>query len=231
MIDDHSSADIHLGVGKGTPAVSWPTTYRASDDLASIVNGPENHVLFHEAMFIPTWTGIHDWMLFVLHGRPVSANSDPSPEPSMAAASSLKVIGMVNVIGINFYRITGAGAALCPGGAQGRHLQLEAPNNPAIHALTDVTIDLASMRFCSMRFRLALKSNAAFVLNSTGSSELHFGDVDGFWMTLSGDSDILVRTFGIGVHRAKLLVTYEGIHFPNTIDAGLLPYHANKAFR
>ncbi|MDP9025223.1 MAG: hypothetical protein M3N13_07610, partial [Candidatus Eremiobacteraeota bacterium] len=111
------------------------------------------------------------------------------------------------------YRITAAHTALCPGGEQGRHLQL-APRNGDIwvHPLTDVVIDIAQTRFCSMRFHSPAVDGVSF-------AELHFGSVHGYWMTTSVDTDLRqYGQLGIPGPRASWHFTYDELRFPDSLD-------------
>jgi hypothetical protein len=224
LTDARGFAGIQLGMGKGHAQASWAVSYRTADDLASIANKPDRHLVSHSPIFSPTWDGVYDWMRYGLPGRPntpIPATPQPTTQPLNSADSEPGVIGIAQVIGISFYRIAKAEAALCPGGGQGRHLHLEPRTEPLRHPLTDVTIDLASGRFCSMRFHLEVHGGLGFALNATATEEVHFGDVNGYWMTTSSDSDILERTFGIGLNRATLHFTYANLRFPNTLDGAL----------
>jgi hypothetical protein len=215
VVNDHGSALIRLGIGNSIaePSAAWPTSYRTRDDLASIVDKPQSRLLTHSPLFSPTWTGAYDWMRYGLNGRPDVP--DPSPQPSTSPDPNLKVIGIVSVIGSAFYRITAANPMRCPSGSPGRHLHLEPRNNPAIHPLTDVTIDLASTRFCSMRFRLAVTGTGSLT-RVNGFEELHFSAASGYWVTTNGDADI-----AIGPRQLELHLKLEDMHFPDTLDDAL----------
>jgi hypothetical protein len=177
-----------------------------------VANTPQTHLLATAALFNPTWAGAYDWLRFGINGRPQALK--PSPQASPAPDQQLKTIGMVRALGPSSYRISAANLALCPGGQQGRHLQLTPRNGDIwVHPLTDVTIDLASTRFCSMRFHSPTKG--------TGISfaELHFRTVNGYLVMTGVDSDFRgYRQFGIGGHRAEWHITYDEMRFPNTLD-------------
>src|ERR1700730_4636758 len=190
---------------------AWASSDRWRDDTASVVNGPPSHLLSHSPLFIPTWRGVFDWFRFGIDGRPFLPSQ--TPQTSTASDANVKVIGTVKAISAGSYPITAANPALCPSGEQGRHLHLEPRGDIRTHPLTDVTIDLASTRFCSMRFFLPLRGGRGF-------SELHFGTVNGYWMTTSDDADIHV---GIGGGRAEFHVKYDEMRFPDTIDHAVVP--------
>jgi hypothetical protein len=211
--DNDGVGVLRVFSGRGGASGSWPVNYRERDDLASITNGPLSHLLTHSPVFIPTWTGAYEWFRFGLDGRPilVSATAQPSAALPQASASpatpNLAVIGSVTAVSPGAYRITAANPDTCPGSEQGRHLHLEPRDGDTkMHPLTDVTIDLASTRFCSVRFVLPLRG-------ARGFSKLHFGNVNGYWMTTSDDADIT----GLLV-KAKLHIRYDEIRFPNVLD-------------
>lgn len=204
---------LRLFSGGTNAGGSWLASYRERDDLASIANGPLSHALTHSPVFIPTWTGVYEWFRFGFDGRPIPVNPTPQPSAALAQESAaptdanLKVIGSVTAISPDAYRITAANLAVCTGGEQGRHLHLVPRNGDTkMHPLTDVTIDLASTRFCSIRFSLPLRG-------ARGFSELHFGNVKGYWMTTSDDADM----HGFFLH-AELHIRYDEMRFPSVLD-------------
>ena len=198
----------------GQPSGSWVTSHRASDDLGSVANTPQSHLLTHSALFNPTWTGVYDWLRFGIEGRPFGQRL--SAQPSPAPNTQLKTIGMVTALGPSSYRIRAANPALCPGGQQGRHLELAARNGDVrMHPLTDVTIDRAAMQFCSMRFHVPAEGGTAFAV-------LHFGTVNGYWMTTSVDTDFRgFGQFGIGGRRSSWHITYDNMQLPDALDDAL----------
>jgi D-alanyl-D-alanine carboxypeptidase len=226
LLDRHGIAVFRIWTGpkcrpQGQPSGSWPTSHRASDDLSSIANTPQSHLLTHSALFNPTWTGAYDWLRFGIAGRPFGPRL--SAQPSPAPNEQLKTIGTVTALAPSSYRISAANAALCPGGQRGRHLVLAARNGDVwIHPLTDVTIDLASTRFCGMRFHSPAEAGVSF-------AELHFGTVDGYWMTTSVDTDL--RGFGqlgIGGRRSSWHITYDDMRFPDALDDALFSWPVDR---
>jgi CubicO group peptidase (beta-lactamase class C family) len=219
LLDRHGIAVFRIWDGPtckahGQPSGSWATRHRASDDLSSVANTPQSHLLTRSALFNPTWTGAYDWLRFGKEGRPFGQRL--SAQPSPAPNEQLKTIGMVTALGPSLYRIRAANAALCPGGQQGRHLVLAARNgNVWMHPLTDVTIDLAATRFCSMRFHNPAVGGISF-------AELHFGTVNGYWMTTRVDIDFRsFGQFGIGGRRSSWHITYDDMRFPDALDDAL----------
>jgi hypothetical protein len=219
VIDDHGRAKLLISWGgRSEPSSSWNTSYRTSDNTSSIASGPQNHLLSHSPLFSPTWTSVYDLIRFGFNGRPKPA--DPGPQATASSNPSLKVIGVSSAIGSSFYTITSANAAKCTGGTDGRHLRLQPRGDPSIYPLTDITIDLASMRFCSVRFRLKF-SDADDVESTTGFAELHFGPIGEYWMATSDDADIVITSVRSEVQRATWHFTYDHVQFPDTLDDAL----------
>jgi D-alanyl-D-alanine carboxypeptidase len=226
LLDRHGIAVFRIWEGPkckayGQPSGSWATSHRASDDLSSVANTSQSHLLTHSALFNPTWTGAYDWLRFGITGRPFGPRlpAQPSPTPN----EQLKTIGTVTALAPSSYRISAANAALCPGGQRGRHLVLAARNGDVwVHPLTEVTIDLASTRFCSMRFHSPAEAGVSF-------AELHFGTVNGYWMTTSIDADH--RTFGqfgIGGRRSSWHITYDDVRVPDALDDALFSWPVDR---
>jgi hypothetical protein len=204
---DAHGFEIAFRLGNGHAHASYPVSYRTNDELASIANKPGHHFVSHSPAFSPTWDGTYDLMRYGIVGRPVTpAPATPEPATPEPADSGVVVIGIAQVIGINFYRITQADAAKCPDGSQGRHLHLEALTDPVRHPLTDATIDPTSQRFCSMRF------GTAYLIE-----EVHFGDVNGYWMTTSMERTLYFR----GGSHWGFRFTYQNVRYPDTLDAAL----------
>ncbi|HEX3463122.1 MAG TPA: hypothetical protein VHS78_03580 [Candidatus Elarobacter sp.] len=209
---------MRILAGNGTPSASWPASYRERDDLVSVAGGPLGHVLTHSPIFIPTWTGVYEWFRFGVDGRPIPVNpTTPTAAPVQPSPASavpqLSVIGTVTALSPSAYRITSANADPCPGGERGRHLHVEPrTGDRRMHPLTDVTIDLATTRFCSVRFWLPLRG-------SHGYSELHFGTVNGYWMITSDDADMRAI---LGSLHFELHVRYDDMRFPDALDEGAL---------
>ncbi len=216
LLDWHGYAVFRVHIsGNEQPSASWPTSHRASDGLASVANTPQSHLLARATIFNPTWTGAYDWLRFGLEGRRPIPKS--SPQPSTESDKQLKVIGYVKALGPSAYRISAANPARCPGGQEGRHLQLVARRGDVwVHPLTEVTIDLASTRFCSMRFHSPV--NGA---GGVSFAELHFGIVNGYWVTTNVDTDWRgFGPFGIG-GRAEWHITYDDMRLPDKLDDAL----------
>ena len=198
------------GKGKGEPSGSWPASHRASDDLGSVENTPHSHLLAKSPLFNPTWTGAYDWLRYGIEGPP--RTPAPIPQASTESGEQLKTIGYVKTLGPSAYRITAANSEVCPGGQQGRHLQLAARRGDVwTHPLTDVTIDLASTRFCWMRFHSPAREGVSF-------AELRFGTVNGYWVTTHVDTELHFPSVFGGRRRSEWHIVYDDMRFPDTLD-------------
>jgi hypothetical protein len=202
-------AALVLEAGGTAPANHWQVAYRASDRLASIPLADGTHVLSSLALFDPTWNGVYEWMR---HGLTASAET---VEPAVAAsaapqASALPVIAVVSAMSPGNYTIEDAGPGDCDG-HPGHALRLTAKHDASSHPLTGVTIDLATQRFCRLRFALRAGNVAGGV---TGTVELHFGDVGGYYLVTGGTIEGAVRSIGIAVGHFATSFAYTAMAFP-----------------
>ena len=219
LLDHHGFAVFRIwgrkakAEGKGQPGGSWPASHRASDDLGSVANTQHSHLLTKSALFNPTWTGAYDWLRFGIEGPP--RNTAASPQPSNESDTQLKVIGYVKALGPSAYRITAANPDVCPGGQPGRRLELAARRGDYMaHPLTDVTIELASTRFCRMRFHSPAEEGVSF-------AQLRFGTVNGYWVTTNVDTEWQIPTLLGRAPRAEWHITYDKVRFPDTLDEAI----------
>jgi hypothetical protein len=204
-------ASLFIELTGNAPANSWEVAYRTSDRLASIPISDGTHVLSSLALFDPTWNGVDAWMHRGLSASATTPEPSTAPSASPAAAQSLPVIAVVNAMSPGSYTIEDAGAGDCDG-RPGHMLRLKAKRNPQSHPLTGVTVDLATQRFCSMRFAL---HEGNLVSSVTGSIELRFGDVGNYYLVTGGDIDVNVRSIGISAARIDTSFAYADMAFPD----------------
>ncbi|HUY11564.1 MAG TPA: hypothetical protein VMV73_04815, partial [Candidatus Dormibacteraeota bacterium] len=150
---------------------------RTHDDRAAYRDLPKGSWgLDTSHAFDPTWAGVYDFVQYgVAPLNPQASSPAPSPSPrANVKTKGLRIIAIVKAIAPSAYRISDRGAALCPDGAPGHALYLDAIRDPLQHMLTNVVIEAATGRFCSMRF-----SAAASVVAVGGSItiDLQFGSV------------------------------------------------------
>jgi hypothetical protein len=203
-------ADLMLAAGGPTHANRWLVSYRSSDRLASIPLADGTHVLSSLALFDPTWNGVDEWMR---HGLTATDETrEPSAAPAPGTPALLPVIAVVSAMSPGNYDIEDAGAADCDGRA-GHALRLTATRDPQSHPLSGVTVDLATQRFCSMRFNL----RAGGAGSVTGTVELRFGDVGGYDLVTGGRIEGNARSIGISVGSFTIPFAYAAMAFPATL--------------
>ncbi len=200
----------------GTTTDSWTMSHRTQDYLTEMVDTTDGHRnLSNHPAFDPTWYGpyrsLRDGMIdYTDTGKPLmqpSSSTTPEPDPT------LKTIGAVTVMGPAIYNIEDRGTVACSNGDPGHALHLWSRTKNWRHQLSDVVIDLKSMRFCMMRLTLSRP------LDNRTTWELHFGNVGGYWMQTDGLIEGRGRLPGIstqhGIWRYKLV----GVNFPNSLPA------------
>jgi hypothetical protein len=211
-------AALAVGYGSGMhSSQQFDSSYTRSNDriVATIEQKP---TLVRIPMFNPTWSGIAGWMKYGFYGpagdsAPTTASTaapqTPSPSPSPATAEP-RTIASVTAIDPGGYSITDGGSAPCEGGTPGHKLLLRALRDPEAHPLTSVVIAPASMRFCTMDFRLGASSALSFA----GTFALHLGDVGGNWLVTDGTADFFIRMLGISASHTRISFGYSNFAFP-----------------
>jgi hypothetical protein len=170
----------------------------------------------------PTFAGAYDILRYGLRGSDVAAEASPEPEtppPALAApepAASVADIATVTAISPLFYRIADEGTRPCSGLGDGRGLRLVARSSVRQHPLTDVVLDPASGRFCSMTFVIK-ESGLAGV---TGHYTINFSPFGAYWLVSNGTIDVNVRLLGISAKHATLEWTIADVATPDSAPAG-----------
>ncbi|HEX3551252.1 MAG TPA: alpha/beta hydrolase [Candidatus Elarobacter sp.] len=145
-----------------------------------------------------------------------SASHTPAPapiEPAPSATPALRTIGTVVALGPAIYNVEDRGAATCPNGRPGHALHLSSRTNNPRHQLSDVVIDLASLRFCMVRFGLRSSGGAG----ADATSEEHFADVGGYWVETDGVLDGTVRIAGIAAGHMVWRYRLLDMRFPESL--------------
>ncbi|MHB8140944.1 MAG: hypothetical protein ACYDHD_06785 [Vulcanimicrobiaceae bacterium] len=218
---------IELTAGTGPNTTQRiPGAYRGNDATVSLFFPKGKHVTTGLGVFMPTWDGAY---AFMQRGY---ADLGPTPKATTAAAAppaspkalpapdaTLKTIAIVKSIGSGYYRVQDRGAASCPDGAPGHALHLIAWRDPQTHPLTDVIVDLHSMRFCMMRFSLPTGGGGPF--GATGFVELHFRQSGAYWMESASLANITARVLGIAMAHMIIRMNYNHFTFPSTLPAAL----------
>jgi len=206
------SAAVWLLIATGSDPSSWTLRHRTYDYKSEIIDRADNkRYLTARSFFDPTWYGayraLREGMLNAQDPAPPRASpDDPAPAPT-----ALKTIGGIAVMGPALYRIADRGDAACPDGSAGRALHLTSRSRDPLRQLTDVIVDVQSMRFCMMRYGIA----GAFGFH--GIVEQHYADVGGYWMQTDGLLDGTLRAFGIATHHGIWRYRLLDMAFPSDL--------------
>ncbi|HET9392517.1 MAG TPA: hypothetical protein VFO29_03170 [Candidatus Rubrimentiphilum sp.] len=205
---------VWLGIHSGDEPSSWQIRHRTDDYASEIIDADGTRYVTGRSFFDPTWYGtyraLRDGMLNYQDVEvPVSARETPAP----AAASTMRQIAAVHVMGPTIYRLLDRGEQACPNGSPGHALHTEARDRAPQHQLSDVVINLKTNEFCMLRFGV----RDAFGFH--GLVEQHFDDVGGYWTLTDGIIDGTFRVFGISTHHGVWHYTLDDIHYPRSIPA------------
>lgn len=193
-------ATFQGGTNLHTSTTSWYEIFDTASGEASVDTQSASGLIGKGPMFNPTWSAAYDWLRYGLaEPPPKSASSAPVSD------SSMKTIATLTVLAPEAYVVTDAGPQPCPDGTPGHHLQFAARTDIVRHPLTDVTVDQRTMRFCSIGFRF----DSQHVHGGTATAELHFANVDGYWLQTDSHIDIVARAVGVALARAHITVSYH----------------------
>jgi hypothetical protein len=210
LSEDTGVAALSVGFGKGyKPAASWQVNLRSADGKALIHDAAGTTLVTRSQLFKPTWQGAYQWARYGFGHPPIAAPQAvplASPAPDDVAEN---VIGRTTAIAPGAYRIEDGDPQPCPNAAPGRHLHLTALIDPATHPLTDIIIENAGGRICTMRFNLARGSTFSL----TGTFDLDFDERGGYWVVVNGSAHVLLRAFGIGAKHASMTFDYTNFAF------------------
>jgi len=205
----------HVRFTFGNNEARWTLRHSAREAKTEIVDAADGLRIVSTNVG-PTWaTTYRELRNPPLRFGPAQCSSlpaPPTPAPS-ADLSGLKTIGTVAALGPGIYNVADRGEVACPDGSPGRALHLWSRTNNPRQTLSDVVIDLRSMRFCAVRF--GVRGSAG--IGGTAVYELHFADVGGYWVQTGGTLDVTARVVGIaaghGVWRFRLL----DMQFPDSL--------------
>lgn len=206
---------VWLNIRPGSTSDRWTLRHRTYDYQSEIVSFSDGRrYVSRRSFFDPTWYGAYRalrlGMLFSqdpAEPRPSPGVATPTPDPT------LKTIGAIKVMGPAIYDIDDRGTAVCPNGGPGHALHLTSRTRDPQHQLSDVIVDLRSMRFCMMRF------GSAAALGFHGIVEQHYGDVGGYWMQMDGFLDGTLRVFGVSTHHGVWRYRLVDMQFPSSLPA------------
>jgi hypothetical protein len=205
---------VWLAIRSGSGSASWQLRHRTDDYATEIVDDTGRRYVTQRSFFDPTWYGayraLRDGMLdYQDVEKPLSMQATPAAQQS----PDLRTIAVVNVIGTSIYRVEDAGPAACSDGAPGHRIHLISRDRNPKHQLDDVIVELSSMRFCMIRYRV----RDAFGFN--GFVEQRYGDVGGYWLQTGGTLDGTQRAFGIAVHGGIWRYRLTNVEFPRSLPA------------
>lgn len=207
-LQGQSNNNVHVGLqtvggkvwlqfkGSSGPT-DWSVKHRTQDYESEVVDASDYGARYVSArpFFDPTWFGafraLRDGMVGYQNPDPqrdALTIAEPTPPPN----DSLHTIAAVSVIGPSIYAVQDRGAATCPNGDPGHALHLVARRRDPRDQLSDVTVDLKSMRFCTIRFRWN-------TLLSTLLVEQHYADVSGYWIVTDGSLEGSSHLLGLKI--------------------------------
>ncbi len=215
---------VWLGFQGGNEPSSWQIRHRTDDYASEIIDENGTRYVSGRSFFDPTWYGtyraLRDGMLFYQDiEKPLSARETPAP----LAATSMREIAAVHVMGSTIYRLEDRGQQACPNGNPGRAIHTVAHDRAPQHQLSDVIVNLQTNEFCMLRFGVR---RDAFGFH--GIVEQHFADVGGYWTLTDGIIDGTFRALGISVHHGIWQYTLDDIRFPGAIPPEVFAVPASQ---
>jgi hypothetical protein len=209
----------HLEFHFGNNRDRWTLRHRVEDLRTEIVDTADGRrgVV---ANFGPTWLNTYKALRTApLHfgplpcsPLPVRSEPTPAPTPDASPGPVLKTIGTVVALGPGIYNVEDRGDAPCPNGDPGHALHLWSRMNNPSHTLSDVVIDLKSMRFCTIRFGVRGGGGGTAVY------EQHFADVGGYWVQTDGLIDVTGRVMGVAAGHGIWRYRISDIQFPDSLS-------------
>ena len=206
--------NLWLGMSNGAADSDWSVQHRTFD-YKSIVTDASTGKAYSTArsFFDPTWYGTERALrLGMLNSQdpatPHRTEEDPTPPPG----PTLRTIAVTSVMSPSIYNVEDRGPATCANGDAGRALHLWSRAHDVMHQLSDVTIDLLSMRFCMMRY------SVADTFGYHGIVEQHFANVDGYWMQTDGLLDGTLRFMGFATHHGIWRYRLTDMRFPGHLS-------------
>ena len=214
-----STCLLHVIFGKKTD--QWTLRHRTSDEETEILDSADDHrYVTDDPEFDPTWNGSYRSLTHELIASRCSARAPQGPSaptaptrPPDAPDARLRTIATVTVLGPGIYNIEDLGSAPCSNGDPGRALHLWSRIKNPSHQLSDVIIDLQSMRFCMVRFG----RRASAGLGADVTWEVHYRDVDGYWMETDGSAEATLRALGIAAAHGTWRFDLLDMQFPNLL--------------
>lgn len=199
----------------GSAPTDWRVRHRTQDYESEVLDESNRGARYISArpFFDPTWFGAFRALRDGMVGY---QNPDPQrdaltiAEPTPQADASLHTIAAVSVIGPSVYAVQDRGPATCSNGDPGHALHLVPRRHDPREQLSDVTVDLNSMRFCSIRFRWN-------TLVSTLLVEQHYADVGGYWVVTDGSLEGGSHLFGMRLNHFIWDYRLNNMTFPQQL--------------
>jgi hypothetical protein len=227
---DRDRIVIDVGLGGGLSRErEYDASYRSADRALEFTNDAGDRLVGHGHLLEPTWAGAYDILRYGLRGNDPAAVATSAPSGAFDTSAPVAVaalqtpppaIGSVTAISPLYYRVFDNGTRACAGLGDGRALHLVARHDVQQHPLTDVVLDPATGRFCSMTFVLKESGLAGI----TGHYTIDFAPFGSYWLVSDGLIDINVRLFGIAAKHATLHWAISGVTTPPSIpDEAFVP--------
>jgi CubicO group peptidase (beta-lactamase class C family) len=204
---------VWLRFSHGNGSTMWTVKHRTQDYESEVLDGKTRYVS-QRSLFDPTWFGafraLRDGMLG-FQDVEASRSSFTVAQATPAPDAALHTIASVSVIGSGIYKVDDRGPAPCSNGDPGHALHLTAWRRNPERQLTDVVVDLRSMRFCTIRFEW----NEALWFD--GIVEQRYAEIGGYWMVTDGSIYGKLSILGIPTHRFAWQYQLTDITFPDQI--------------
>lgn len=206
--------NLWLGMSNGDAPSDWSVQHRTFD-YESIVTDASTGTAYTTArsFFDPTWYGTERALrLGMLNSQDPAAPHHTAEDPTPPPGPTLRTIAVTSVMSPAIYNVEDRGQATCANGDAGRALHLWSRARNVMHQLSDVTIDLSSMRFCMMRYSVADS------FGYHGIVEQHFANVGGYWMQTDGLLDGTLRFMGFSMHHGIWRYRLTDMRFPQYLS-------------
>jgi pimeloyl-ACP methyl ester carboxylesterase len=213
--------NCRIWVEFGSDKDRWTIWHRTADYVSLVEDDANsNECISHHPFFDPTWYGAYHalstGMINQIGTYRISAvpTSPPIVQRTPAPDISLRTIASVTILGPAIYNLEDRGSVSCPNGDPGEAIHLWSRRDDPHHQLSDVIIDLHSNRFCMVR--LGLKAPGA--LGGGFTVELHFNQVDHYWMITDGVIEGMSRVFGVKSGYGTWQYRLSDMRFPSSLS-------------
>lgn len=202
---------------------TWTLRHRTYDFMTEVVDAADarRYVKVDSRLLDPTWYGaLHALRLGTFMPTVRDCATTPIPPPIVREVMptpdpTLETIAVVAVLGPGIYSIEDRGSAPCPNGAPRHALHLRSRTKDWRHQLSDVIIDVQSLRFCVVRIKGRMGIPGVDAVDMTW--EEHYGQVGEYWMQTDGFIEGTTRTLGISTGHGVWRYRLSDMQFPATI--------------